>query len=373
MSRRVLLVTNYYPPHVGGVEVVAAAEARGLRARGARVEVLTSRCGAARGRVGADDGVRVTRSWAWNGLEARGVAFPVFSPAVLVTAWRAVRRADIVHLHDAIYLLSWVVALVCRVQRRRYLVTVHVGEVAHPSRVVMAVQRCVRRTFADRVLRGADRVLAITEHVGARAVAGRDWEVLRNGVDTELYRPPVAGEREALRVRHGLTDDRPVALFVGRFVPKKGFADVLATAAATHRLVFVGGDRPAGLGGDHLFLGSLAPAEVARVYRLADVFVDASVGECPMTVREAMASGLPVLANDEPGHHGLGLETSAAVELVDVRGGRLPDAVRRLLGDHPERQRRGELARKEAETAHSWSAHLDRLELLQTQILGGRA
>lgn len=373
MSRRVLLVANYYPPHVGGVEVVVAAEARGLGSRGSLVEVLTSRCGAGRDSAVEDHGVRVIRAPAWNGLEPRGVAFPVFSPTVVVTAWRAVRRADIVHLHDAIYLLSWVVALICRLQRRPYLVTVHVGLVRHPSRVVMGVQRLVQRSFGNRVLRGASRVLAITEHVGAQAAPRHDWEVLRNGVDTDLFRPPVAGEREMLRERHCLAEDRPVVLFVGRFVPKKGFSDVLASAGPDHRLVFVGGIRPPGVSGDHLFLGSLEPEEVAQLYRLADVFVDASVGECPMTVWEAMASGLPVLANDEPGHHGLGLEDVDGVELVDVRGGRLPDAVRRLVCDPPERVRRGVLARREAESAHSWSAHLDQLGQLQAQALGAGA
>lgn len=372
MSRRVLLVANYYPPHVGGVEVVVAAEARGLASRGALVEVLTSRCGAERGSAAEDHGVRVIRAPAWNGLEARSVAFPVFSPTVVVTAWRAVRRADVVHLHDAIYLLSWVVALICRLQRRPYLVTVHVGVVAHPSRVVMTVQRLVQRTLGDRVLRGADRVLAITEHVGAQAAPRHDWEVLRNGVDTDLFRPPTAGERAALRERYCLTDDHPVVLFVGRFVPKKGFADVLASAAPGHRLVFVGGTRPQGVSGDHLFLGSLEPAEVARIYRLADVFVDASVGECPMTVWEAMASGLPVLVNDEPGHRGLGLEYAGGVELVDVGSGDLPGAVRRLVKDRSERLRRGALARAEAESAHSWGAHVDRLELVQAHCLGDR-
>ena len=39
---RVLLVAHYYPPHVGGIENVAAQQARALAARGAEVTVLTS-------------------------------------------------------------------------------------------------------------------------------------------------------------------------------------------------------------------------------------------------------------------------------------------------------------------------------------------
>lgn len=72
---RVLLVSHYYPPHVGGIENVVRHEALHLTRAGVEVTVLTS----GRHTVTEDDaGVRVVRVAAWNGVEERtGVPFPV--------------------------------------------------------------------------------------------------------------------------------------------------------------------------------------------------------------------------------------------------------------------------------------------------------
>ncbi|HYF71638.1 MAG TPA: glycosyltransferase, partial [Nocardioides sp.] len=112
-ARRVLHVAHQVLPHVGGLEAVVAAETRGLAARGWRVAVVGSAGtapGAAPGRR-TEDGVDVVRVRAWNGLEERfGVPFPLFSPRLLPALAREVRRADVVHVHDVLYVSSWVAA-----------------------------------------------------------------------------------------------------------------------------------------------------------------------------------------------------------------------------------------------------------------------
>lgn len=75
---RVLLVSHYYPPHLGGIENVVRQEALHLAALGVEVTVLTS---GERAGTETADGVRVVRVAAWNGVERRtGVPFPVLSP-----------------------------------------------------------------------------------------------------------------------------------------------------------------------------------------------------------------------------------------------------------------------------------------------------
>src|ERR1700691_3705206 len=96
-AARVLIVSAYADPHVGGVEVVVGQQARTLAALGHDVTVVTSRCGvggATREQVG---GYTVIRIPAWNGLEHRwGVPFPLWSPSAVWRLARLTGEADVV-------------------------------------------------------------------------------------------------------------------------------------------------------------------------------------------------------------------------------------------------------------------------------------
>ena len=192
-ARRVLHVAHNALPHIGGLETVVAAETRGLVARGWRVTLVTS-AGAVPPGERDEDGVHTVRVRAWNGLEARfGVPFPVFSARLLLATGRQVRRADVVHVHDTLYLTSWVATLWCLLLRTPYVVHRHVGFVHHSSVLVRVVQRVVLGTLARVVLRHAETILPIDEAIatGLRATVPDPArvEVLGNGVDTAHFRP----------------------------------------------------------------------------------------------------------------------------------------------------------------------------------------
>jgi glycosyltransferase involved in cell wall biosynthesis len=369
----VLHVTHYCAPHIGGLETVVSAETVRLAARGWRVGLVSSAWGVRAG-TRVDGGVRTTRVRAWGGLETRfGVPFPLFSPWLLVVLWREVRRADLVHIHDPLYVTSWVAALWCRVLARPYVVHRHVGFVHHSSLVVRAVQRMVLGTVGRLVLGGANALLPIDTFVAESVRAETDRperiRVLRNGVDTTRYRPAERDEREVVRRELGLPTDLPLLLFVGRFVPKKGFPLVAAAAADDYRIVFAGGDRPDGLDDERLvFLGSLPPDELARIYRCVDAFVVASVGECPLTVLEAMSSALPVLVNDDPALHSP-WTAGPGVRFVDMAGGGLADAAAELLGDLALARRLGADAHGVVRREFSWDVHTDALEAIYRETL----
>jgi glycosyltransferase involved in cell wall biosynthesis len=369
---RILHVAHNIAPHVGGLEAVVTAETRGLQERGYDVTVVGSASPGSTAPAGhtLEDGVRVIRVPAWHGLEQRwGIPFPVFSPRLVTTLAREVRRADLVHVHDLLYLSSWVAALWCRLARTPYVVHRHVGFVHHPSRLVRLVQSVVIATFGRLVTGGARALVAIDDHVAASLETSPvPAHVLGNGVDTDLFRPMSAPGRAVLRARLGLPTERVLALFVGRFVPKKGFAEVLAAAGDDYDLVLAGGDRPADVTDPRVhFLGEVAPDQVAAAYGAVDLMIVASVGECPLTVLESMASGLPLLARDDPALHTEWTE-SAGVLFVDVAAGELPAALAGLADDAAARQRMGLANRAWVEARFSWSQHLDHLERLYRDL-----
>jgi glycosyltransferase involved in cell wall biosynthesis len=376
---RVLLVSHYYPPHLGGIENVVRHEAVHLAARGAEVTVLTS--GDRTRTDHEEDGrVRVVRIAAWNGVERRaGVPFPVLSPRLLPAARRWARWADVVHLHDCLYPTSWAGGAAAALTRTPLVLTQHVGLIRHPSGPVRAVQRAVYAVAGRGLLGRARQVLVVNASVAAFVVrhgAGHDRvRHFANGVDTELFRPAVSAEERArLRRRFGLPQDRVLVLFAGRLVPKKGYQILRAAADPAYDLVFAGAgadDQP-GSGGLH-HLGPLSPADMADAYRACDVFTLPSTDEgFPLTVQEAMASGLPVVTTDDPGYAPYGLDRDH-VTLLPRDPGRLRDALRGLAADPPLRARMGRYSRRYATDGFAWPGHADALLSLYAEVAAGEA
>ncbi|MGL5828907.1 MAG: glycosyltransferase family 4 protein, partial [Angustibacter sp.] len=304
--RNIVLVSHYYPPHLGGIEMVVRQQAERLAEQGRAVTVLTSGCADRPGshKLGR---LRILRVRAWNPGESRGVPFPLFSPELLWIALRAIRPADIVHLHDVQYLSSWAAALCCWITRTPYVVTQHVDLVDHPDRVVRWVQRVVHALIGRWIFRRAARVFIlndrVAEFVAQSGVPPRRISLLANGVDTATFCPASAEERRRIRAGLGWAESQVVALFVGRPVPKKGFPLFRAIKVPGVRLVVAGSTRP---GGDRTpvdYLGVLPTAELAAALRGADLLVLPSRGEgFPLAVQEAMAAGLAVLTSDDPAY-----------------------------------------------------------------------
>ncbi|GHK02649.1 glycosyl transferase [Streptomyces sp. Y2F8-2] len=363
--KRVLLVSHYYPPHIGGIENVVRNEARHLRRAGVEVTVLTS---GVRTVTEDDEGVRVVRVAAWNLLEKRaGVPFPLLSPRVWPTAVRWARWADVVHVHDCLYVTSWAAGAAAALTRTPHVLTQHVAVVEHPSRAVRAVQRGVYRLAGRGLLRRARRVLVVNgrvaDFVTAHGARPETVSLLANGVDTDAFRPPTSDqERRDARLRFGLPQDRVLVLFVGRLVPKKGYDLLLAAADPGYDLVFAGdgsvatSDRP----GVH-HLGALPPEQLADLYRAADVFALPSAAEgFPLTVQEAMASGLPVVTTDDPGYAPYGLDRTR-VRLLPREVPALRSALSELTGDPELRAAMGRYSRTCATEGFAWPEHTVRL------------
>jgi D-inositol-3-phosphate glycosyltransferase len=361
---RILLACHYFEPHVGGIENVVSAEARELVAAGHDVTVLTSAVGARPGSSTHPDGFRIVRVAAWNLSEERfGAPFPLCAPSLWLHALRLVRAADVVHIHEVLYLPSWASALACALARKPYLLTQHVQVVAHDRALVRTAQMLVYRTVGRAIFRRASRVAVlndgVVDFVVSQGVGRERVFILPNGVDVERFRPAAEGERAAVRARFGLPAEGVLAVFVGRFVPKKGFDRALAATSDDYRIVFIGGEPPPHAAGDPhaIFLGQLSRDDLAEVYRACDLFLLPSESEgFPLTAQEAMASGLPIVITDDPGYGPYELDR-AHVGWLDGSAAQLLSLLHELAGDPG---RRGAMARYALEYARSrflWRDH----------------
>jgi phosphatidylinositol alpha-1,6-mannosyltransferase len=222
----------------------------------------------------------------------------------------------------------------------------------------------------------------------ARRVAGADTPpitVIPPGVDTDRFRPAADDEeRRATRRRFGLAEDGLLVVGLSRLVPRKGF-DVLIEAAAALRpshpdlVVAIGGGgrdhdrlqkRIDETGAPALLLGRVDDVDLPRLYAAADVFAMCCRtrwgGLEPegfgIVFLEAAACGVPQIAGDSGG---------AADAVVDgttgfvVREPRDPHAVaaalRRLLDDPSLRADLGRNSRDRAVAEYTYDHLATRL------------
>lgn len=375
-ARRILFLSHYALPHLGGIEAVIDAAARELARRGNEVTHLAADSVTAGVGFEPPTEYRVRRLPVLNALETRlGVPYPVFGPALVSTLRREIARADVVHAHGFLYLPSTLgLALARRGGRAIRVLTEHVGHVEYGAalnRVEAAAIGSVGRATA----RNAEGLISMNPAVAQqleRLVPGRAVQLISNGVDTVSYRPAVAGERAALRAALGW-DDVPRALFVGRLVAKKGLDAALAAAAASgdaFRLVVVGpGQPPKVLPPGVEVLGAVPPARVAELMRAADAFVLPSRGEgFPVTAQEAMASGLPTVLGEDPSYAPHIQGAGDGVLLVTPDGPGVAAALSALLGNEQRRSAAGEQAAAHARRHFTWGAAIDAHEDLYDRI-----
>lgn len=306
---QITLVTHYFPAHRGGVERMAGQLAERLAAQGiARIDWHASDCDSP---PAPSPGLTIVAARSCNIMErAVGVPYPIWSPAALLRLARAVRSARVVHLHDCLYLPVIAAFAAARFGRRRaVVVTQHIGHVPYRNPFLRAAHAAANRVLGAWVLGGADQVVFESEAVRAyfaERVRFRSPPVLiENGVNTQIFQPCSTAERLERRAQLGIPPGKPLLLFIGRFVEKKGLGVLRELTQQIERAHWLfagwGPMDPAGWGRANVTV-RLRPDhhELPALYQAADLLVLPSVGEgFPLSVQEAMACGTPALIGAE--------------------------------------------------------------------------
>lgn len=210
--------------------------------------------------------------------------------------------------------------------------------------------------------------------------------VIPNGVDLARFFPS-PDERAAIRDGLGYSEDEWLMLTVGRLIPEKNQAAlILAYAAAARHLpqarLLVAGDGPLrreleglvaeqGLAGRVRFLGTRP--DVERLYRAADLFVLPSLREgLPVSLLEAMASEVPVLASAIPQHREVVEEGRTGWFCSPHDSESLAQAIRAVAARPAEAKAMARQARLEVRDRFSAQALAGRLQQLYDGLLAAQ-
>jgi phosphatidylinositol alpha-1,6-mannosyltransferase len=358
--RRHLLVTNDFPPKVGGIQNYLWDLWRRLDPATFVVLTASSDPGAADfDRAQAERGVRIER------VRESILFFP--TPGALAAIRRCVEQYDIdlVLLDPALPL-----GLLGPRLAVPYGVILHGAEVTIPGRVPGT------RHALARVLDGAALVVSAGGYPaaeGRRAAPAMTAPVIEipPPVDTDAIVPLDDGARTAVRARLGLPTAGPLVASVSRLVPRKGM-DVLLEAAARLApsypdlvVAVAGGGRQleslrrqaAGSPVAVHVLGRVSDEDRGGLLAAADVFVMACRNRWfgleqegfGIVFLEAAAAGVPQVAGASGGAHEAVLDgVTGLVVRHPEDPGAVAEALRALLADPARARRMGEAARVRA-------------------------
>lgn len=303
---RILLVSNYQPPHMGGIEFAAGALKQCWEEDGHQVTWMTTDI--PRGtRPNTPENIRVRSA---NFLETWWqVNSPVIHPLAYPEIVRQVRSHDVINIHSLAPGLSTLTLWAALRRQRPAVATQHVGVIPMRAGLLNLAQKVfLCRTAAWAVSRGT-----LLTFVGE---AVRDWVVQQTGIPTDRVTMTPAGidqrsyffvaddERSKLRDRWDLARHRFNVLFVGRFYEKKGLPlmETVARQCPDIHFTFVGSG-PVDPTEWHLpnvrVIPFVSTSELREIYGSHDLFIMPSVGEgWPAVVPQAMACGLACLVSE---------------------------------------------------------------------------
>jgi glycosyltransferase involved in cell wall biosynthesis len=374
---RVLLVVDNL--EIGGPQSVAVSSATGLRARGLDVRV-------------AHLGIR-NPHLPPNEVRAHGVPTlnlglgSLLDPRAMVGLARHLRRARIDLLHTHCRYASLVGRAAAAMAGRPSVSTIH-HIVETDSGWRGAVRRQLdhlsARTLCSAVITVSDEQRRVYERTAL--LKARRVETHRNGVDTERFRPDLPA-RTRLRTTLGVEAATPLFVTVAILRPGKGLRYLLEAAvlmrerAPAARFVVVGdGEERAGLEALAAALGLTdmlcftgLRTDIPALLAAADVYVHPSLFEAlPMSVLEAMAVGLPVVATRVGGVPEVVKDGETGLLVRPASAHDLAAAMSRLL-DPARRTAMGAAARAWVQANASTSVWLDRLQELYCQVARERA
>lgn len=365
---RVLLVTNDFPPRVGGIQNYLWNIYCGL---GIDVRVLAPafRGDAAFDRDSGMDIVRWPRAVAWPtqaldkkvkelSRDADVVAFGAVLPMNLLAT--RIDKPVVVHTHG--FEVAWARAPVMRQTLRR---------IGRAASVITVVSEFTAR-FIERAVGEPEKI-----------------HLLRTGVDQERFSPDV--DAKTIRARYDI-DERPVVACVSRLVARKGQDQIIKAMPAVRARVpnatalIVGGGplrkrleamaRANGLEDAVVFSGEVPENELAAHYAAGDVFAmpcrsryaGLEVEGLGLVYLEAQACGRPAITGDSGGAPEAVIPEETGLVVPGNAVGPLAQAVARLLAD-PERTREmGQAGRRFVEREHRWEDVIARYRAMLDSI-----
>lgn len=384
---RVVILTPFFRPVVGGSESNAERLARFLQDHGFAVRVVTKRISSTLPDVEEMNGLRVERIGPHG--ERSGLGKWRLIPAA--TSWLSRERDsyDVVCCVD--YRGVGIAAIAARARTGRPVVlqaqtTGVLGGVGGLD----ALTKWLPRTIYARGDAFACISRVIEREVLASGIPRERVHHLPNAIDMTRFHPATDDEKRAFRRAQDLPDNAVICLFVGRLSREKGLMDLMqAWPSVQNAVLLIAGpdmaDHPWNvgpaarefvqqhkIGSTVRFLGSID--DVAPLVRAVDIAIQPSHFEAlGLSAIEALASGVPVVASAVGGMLDFMVDDSNGTLCPPQNPKALAGAIRALVDNRELREGAASRARESVRTEYDEQAVFGRFAALLTSLAEARA
>lgn len=368
-----MLSDYFFPQKGGGTEKVVYEISKRLTKMGCDILVITLGSNEAQG-VYEVDGIKICRLPGVNLTDIIGLqtAFP----KDVIGACRIAKdfQPHVVHAHNRFFSTTLLAVLIKRVCNTRLIVSAHLGDVRNLALIDRWKSLAVtayEHTLSRFIFASSDKVIAVSEavrkHLVSLGIPPKKIVLIQNGVDSEEFTCVLPKYNP---------ESYTTILFIGRLLPNKGLKTLveaarIISATSSRKITFkIVGDGPDRAQINELiemysmrdnfhFLGEVP--RVSDVFQEGGIFVRPSLTEgMPLTILEAMSSGLPIVATNVGGTSEL-IKHNERGLLVEVDNeAQLAKAILNLVGNPKRAERLGQNARafvkRHYEKKYSWNA-----------------
>ena len=303
---KVMMVTPYFYPKIGGLENYAYNTALGLQKAGHEVFVVTSNHVSKERITEKIDGLAITRL---------PISFKLSNTPIGFRWHRELKRIiksekpDLINAHSPVPFMADM-AFTSR-GKTPFVITYHAGSLKKGNSILDIVLGIYEKTFLKHMLKKADQIISVYPHFIESLVGSKkSINFIPPGVDTNLFKPSSSKKK--------MTSD-PTILYVGRIEKSsawKGISVLINAMAivikyhpnALLRLVGSGDAvsdyklqaKKLGIEKNVIFSGALRDQELVNAYQSSTMLVLPSLTDSEsfgIVLTEAMACGLPVIGS----------------------------------------------------------------------------
>jgi len=355
-----ILVSMFPPKWLGGAEVATQNIAKCLVRKGNEVHILTSR----------DEGL--PKESKEEGFFVHRIFYPKIRILGVILFWIKsllyLKKINPEIIHSQGIQMAVPCFLAKKFLKKSYVVYCQGFDIYLPWKF--------KRLISNSILKNAKVVIALTENMRSKVqeIYNREVFIIPNGIEPKRFGNL---SKEAMRNKLGTKKEEKNILFVGTLKSVKGVKYLIEAVGIVKEkvpeikllLVGDGGERKnleklveeLNLENYVTFIGKIPNEEVPKYMMISDVFVLPSLSEgLPITILEAMASGLPIVATKVGGLPEIVRERENGFLVEPKNSKEIAEKVLYLLSNDKIRNSIS-LNNKEKAKNYSWDSIVDKL------------